>query len=194
MAEQKLFLEKKAHLETVGNSMSTTYCFDPKRECLTVFWKEEKIYQCKARLGDAFVVDCWGGTPKVHKLKLPHRNADLLMWLFSFSKSLRTHSMADFEELLDHQREQYAWWNYSEDLVKDEKFAFALCNRSDCGGVHHIAAYVADDLSKEEVIEVLRGYRKIRFLYYPEYFIKKVLKNRFGITEAEVEENGILGL
>lgn len=188
MALQKLFLTEKVHQERVGNSMSTTYCFDPKRETLTIFWKDQKVCQCKAQLGDAFVVNCNGSEPVVNKLRLPHKNSDLIMWLLSFSKECRTHSQEEFDQLLACQRKEYDWWAYRESEVTGENFRFVLCNRSDCGGVNHIAAFVSDDIGKKEALEMLKKYSEIRWIYYPESFVQKVLQDRFGISEQEFQE------
>ncbi len=189
MALQKIFLTKAAHQEQVGNSMSTTYCFDPKRSVLTLFWKEEKCFQCTAHLGDAFVVECYGSAPVAKKMKLPHKNADLLMWLCNFSKDCRAHSLEEFERILKVQRQCYDWWNYHEFRVEGDKFRFVLCNRSDCGGVYHIAAYVEEGIDPETVKEALEAYSKIRWIYYPKEFVKKILKDRFGISEEEVKDS-----
>lgn len=189
MALQKLFLTETAHQAQVGNSMSTTYCFDPKRESLTIFWKDQKVCQCKAELGDAFLVNCNGSEPVVNKLRLPHKNSDLIMWLLSFSKECRAHSQEEFDQLLSCQRKEYDWGKaYCESEATGEKFRFVLCNRSDCAGANHIAAFVSDDIGKEDVLEMLKKYCEIRWIYYPESFVQKVLQDRFGISEQEFWE------
>lgn len=187
MANQKLFLTKKTHHELVGNSMSTSYCFDPKRNCLTVFWKDEKVFQGIAHLGDVFVVNCYGGKPKVNKLKMPKRKSDILMWLFSFNKEARAHSTDEFNELLAEARHHNDFWNYREYTVNEELYKFVLCSRPDCGGVLHIAAYVSDEISKQDIIQMFNDYQKIRFLYYPISFIRNVLKESFGFSEDELD-------
>lgn len=191
MALQKLFLTETAHQAQVGNSMSTTYSFDTEREKLTVFWRGQKVCERKAKMGDAFVVKCFGSEPTVSKMKLPHRNSDLIMWLLSFPKDCRAYSQEEFDQLFFEQRDIYDWSNYREWQVKGEKFEFILCNRPDCGGVHHMEAFVSDDITKEDVLEMLRKYKAIRGIYYPESFVKKVLQDRFGISEEEVDEQNI---
>lgn len=188
MALQKLFLEKKAHQEKVGSSMSTRYCFDPKRNILTLFWKGEKCFQCEAKLGDAFVVNCSGSKPQAKHLQLPRGNADLLMWLFNFSKEIRSYSREEFEKILSKQRYLCDWWAYCEREAVGDKFHFVLSNRQDCGGECHIAAYVSDDICRDDVLEALEKYSKIRGMYYPKSFVKKVLKDRFSISEEEVKD------
>ena len=188
MALHKLFLEKKATKKNVGNSMSTTYSFDPKKGVLTLFWKSRKFYECKAKLGEAFVVNCDGGKPKVHRIKLPQQKEDLLMWLFDFSKECRAHSKKEFELLLERERNRNSWKYYKEFWVQGNKFQFVLCNRSDCNGVYHMAAYVAPDIEKDDVLGAMKMYGEIRGIYYPINFVKKILKSRFGISEEEVLE------
>lgn len=188
MALQRLYITKNAYREQVGNSQSTTYAFDTDHLLLTLFWKGRKVHQRKACLGEAYVVKCDGSEPTVSKLKLPQKNSDLIMWLLSFSKECRAYSREEFRKKLTHQRIVYNWWDYKESNATGEKFDFVLCNRCNCSGANHIAAFVSDDIGKEDVLEMLKKFCEIRWIYYPESFVQKVLQDRFGISEQEFQE------
>ena len=187
MANQRLFINETAHMVRVGNSMSTKYCYNKKGQ-LTIFWKGEKVAErFGVKPGDAFIVSCDGYEPELHKLKLPHRNDDLLMWLLSFNKEERAYSAEEYTSLLDRQRSNYGWWNYRESGCSGDGYAFTLCNRSDCGGVYHIAAFVdGRKINRDFVKEVFRKFP--RFIYWPQSFVEKILRDRFGFDSLDLAE------
>lgn len=186
MANQKLFIEKTTmEAARVGNSMSTTYTYDGGR--LTLFWRNRKVTErIGVKAGDAFIVRCDGSEPTLSKLKVPHRNDDLLMWLLSFSKEDRAYSAESYQELLAQRREEYDWWGYQDSEYKGDGYAFTLCNRSDCGGVHHIASFVDRKVDKELVKEVFLKWG--RGIYWPRVFVERILRDRFGFTDCDLEE------
>lgn len=181
MALHKIFLNNEKKEGKIG--MSTRYLFNPDKNELKVLWHGHEVSR-EAKPGDAFVVECNGGIPKIKKLKLPHSNAELIMWLCNYPKALRTHSKEEFEEKLKEQQKYREWWGYQEWFREGEKYAFGICNREDCGGVHHLVSYVAEDCTKEEFSEALRAYGKLRGVYYPKWFVENVLAKRLGINEV----------
>lgn len=189
MANQKLFVNNADMFAVkplqVGNSMSTTYTYDG--DVLAIFWKGRKVTERSGvKIGDAFVVSCNGSEPTISKLKVPHRNNDLLMWLLSYERSNRAYSKTNYDQLLAKQRKEYSWWGYHDWGISGKGYAFTLCNRSDCGGVHHIAAYVEGKVTKKMVKEVIQRWE--RGLYWPKDFVEGLLKKRFGFTDAELKE------
>ena len=193
MATQKIFVQgTKGERRAVGNSMSTTYSYDVSTMTLRVFWKRGKPVVLEGVTeGEPIWVNCWGGVPEVKRIKLPRRKADCLAWLMDFSKEVRTHSMEEYEDLLGHQRKSYDWWNYQEYSRTDEgKYALTLCNRSDCGGVHHIACFISDEAAEDKsaVKDILKAWSELRWMYYPKAFVSRVLRDRFGFTEKDLED------
>lgn len=185
MANQRLFVNDPVLEPTrVGNSISTSYTYDGDK--LTVFWKRETVEKTGIKPGDGLIISCYGDTPSIKKLGLPHQNADLLMWLCSFNKEARAHSLAEYQKLLEQRRPSFDWWGYSEWEIKGEGYAFTLCNRCDCGGVNHVAAYIDRPVTRAMVKEVLLKWK--RGVYFPREFVEKVLRNRFGFTEADLTE------
>ena len=193
MAIQKLFVENtNGTTVRVGSAMSTTYSYEPNTKTLKVFWKSEApvVLQNVAE-GEPILVDCWGGIPEVKRIKLPRRKADNLAWLFDFSKEVRTHSEDEYVNLLERQRELYDWRNYQEYTRRGSGWAITLCNRSDCGGVHHIACYISDEVAdeKEEVKAILKAWSELRcWIVYPRAFVHKILVDRFGFSESDLQE------
>ena len=171
--------------------MSTTYTYNPETKTLKVFWKRgEPVVLRNITESEPIWVNCWGGVPEVKRIKLPRRKADCLAWLLDFSKETRTHSKEEYESLLERQRELYNWWNYQEYTRSDESWSLTLCNRSDCGGVHHIACMITDAAAsdKETVKAILSAWSELRWMYFPKEFVKGVLRDRFGFTESDLEE------
>lgn len=188
MATQKLYLyEANNEIQRLGNSMSTSYKFDGQE--LTVYWKGRKQV-VKASMGDAFVVGCYGGMPEVSKLKLPKSNHRLLMWLCGFYSHNSATDSNKFQEILEENREGFNWWNYQEYGPKTDDYSFVLCNRSDCGGEHHVAAYINGNLplTTEKVIEILNAYYQVRWSYMPIQFVREVLRKRFHMNDLDFEK------
>lgn len=117
-------------------------------------------------------------------LGIPHRNDDLLMWLIGFNKETRAHSESEYEDLLSQRKSEYRWWGYRDWTTADEGFKFSQCNRSDCGGHYNLAAWVQTPMTKELVKRVLRAMRGVMF---PETFTKKLLRDRFGFTDEDLQ-------
>lgn len=184
MANQRLFIEANVHQGKVGNSMSTTYACNGN--ILTLFWKGQKVAErTGVKVGDAFIVHCNGSEPTISKLKVPHRNDDLLMWLLSFDKENRAYSADEYRQLLEQQRKEYNWQGYHEASIEGKGYAFTLCNRPDCGGAHHIAAYVRG-ANKAMVKEVFQ--KCGHGLHWPQDFIDSLLKKRFNFSNAELKK------
>ena len=195
MATHKIFVEDTSgKKKVVGEAISTTYTYDAGTGTLKVFWKSEKpvVLQNIAE-GAPIWVNCNGGVPEVRRVKLPRRKADCLAWLFDFSKAVRTHSEEEYKSLLEKQRQgtAYGWWGYEEYTQKKEDlWALTLCNRSDCGGVYHIACFISDKAAenKESVKDMLKAWERLRWMYYPKAFVQSVLRDRFGFSESDLQE------
>lgn len=148
MANQRLFLEEIVTMERVGNSMSTMYSWDGK--ILTIYWKN-KIQKKAAKAGDAFVIACNGGEPEVFPLTAPKGREALVMWLCGFNKPDRAFNEEDYTALIKERRRLYNFWNYQESIVGDMEngWEYRVCNRSDCGGIYHLGAYIKPGISDE---------------------------------------------
>jgi len=181
MAIQKLFIENTCDWQPVGNSMITEYSFDG--DSLSIKWKN-KIEKYPAKIGDAFAVYCFGDFPKVNPLTPPKGRGEKLLWLASFPKHTRVKREKDIEPFLNDKKELYDWWGYREYHNHESgKWHLVLCNRPDCGGVHHVAGWVSDDITNKDVKKFVTRYRKFRGFYYPDWYVSKFLKKHFDITE-----------
>ena len=194
MATHKLFVQDtNGKKRVIGSAMSTTYTYDADTKTLKVFWKSKKPVVLLQGIveGTPIWVNCNGGIPEVRKIKLPRRKADCLAWLLDFPKAVRTHSEEKYESLLEKQRQAYGWWGYEEYTQKEKGlWALTLCNRSDCGGVHHIACFISDKAAedKESVKAILKAWSELRWMYYPKAFVQSVLRDRFGFSETDLED------
>jgi len=175
MAIQKLFIENiNTEWKKLGNSMNTEYIYNGKE--LGIKWKD-KIKKYPAKIGDAFAINCNGTFPKVTPLTPPKRKGEKLLWLASFPKRARVQREEDIESFVESVREHYDWWGYREFRNHEPgKWYLVLCNRPDFGGVHHVAGWVSDDLSNDEVKEFIERYKKFRGFYFPEWYVEKFIK------------------
>lgn len=184
MANQKLFIEANVCNGKVGNSMSTTYTYDGNT--LTLFRKGRKVIEkTGVKVGDAFIVKCNGSEPTICKLRVPHRNDDLLMWLLSFDKENRAYSADEYQQLLKQQRERHDQSKCHECSIEGKGYAFTLCSYPDCNGTHRIAAYV-HGANKAMVKEIFQ--KCGRGLHWPQDFIDGLSKKRFNFSNAELKK------
>ena len=190
MANQRIFLGRSTgEMESVGNSMSTKYCYWPEARLLKIFWKGREIFSGNARPGDAFVVGCYGSTPEVRSLGIPEKKEILLMWLLSFPKKNRNTNLKSYEKMLEEQRRKLNWSGYEDWTVSGENYRLKICNRPDYTGVYHLAAYVDRKITKKEIIKMLNDFGG--GFCCPVDFARRILKFKIGLTDkdlAQIEE------
>ena len=189
MAKHLVFA-KNTEGKRMDVGMSTSLSFDPVSGTLAVYWKrgEPTVIEGVAE-GDPIWISCKGSTPDVRKAKLPRRKASLLAWILGFPKEIRTFSEEEYQNLIGRQRKQNSWWNYQEYTREGRGWALAICNRADCGGIHMLACFVSDEAAadKESVKDILTAWGELRWISFPRPFVERILRERFGLTESDLE-------
>jgi len=184
MAEHKIFVED-AKNKRIG--ASTTYTYDAKNREFILFWKGKKVQTVEnVDEGEPIWVNCNGEGALARRLRLPNRRSSCLMWLLGFAKDLRAHSRDEYEVLYEQQLDENDWWNLQSYTTEGHGYAMSLCNRRDCGGVVYLAAYISDKAAgnRRKVKEILHQWQ----VYYPNAFVKKVLRERFKFTDEDIAD------
>ncbi|NFO03099.1 hypothetical protein FDB23_03050 [Clostridium botulinum] len=187
MSLQKIFLEEEVKVwKNVGNNATTFYKFDGTT--LTIK-QENKIKTINAQLGECFIVDFnFGKFLEISPIKVPIKNNQKIMWLLSFPKDARCNSLAEYESKITTKRRFYYFDDFSSFGIEGEKYKITFCNRADGGGIHHMIAYVSEDINKQEIIEMLHKYnnKNKRGIYFPKNFTTKFFRENFNLTEDEI--------
>lgn len=178
--------EEKVLLDKYGE---VRYLYDPSNELLKVTWNDKEI-NSEGYQGDGFIIIV---NPlmldlRVKKIGVPHRLVDFLMWAMSYEKKLRTTTIEDFKRILKSQRAHYVYNNYTEYGSNGKKYSFILSNKENPNKLRHNVAFVDENISHEEAIELLNAYGAIKKIYYPYEFIKKVLKQEFLFNDEELSK------
>lgn len=79
MAKHKITIENNLEWNGVGNSMSTSYKYENGQ--LIIDWNG-RTKKYPAKIGDEFIVDCFGGFPDVYKFQYPANPRKLINMAF----------------------------------------------------------------------------------------------------------------
>lgn len=151
--------------------------------------------------GDAYIITQNNDdlTLKISPLKLPRRDDDLLMWLLGFGKERRAHCYTVYAEL----RQNVLPWEvryYGSNILDERDCTECLISGKGYGfdflvwkgKFIRVAAYISRScrVDKDFVKKIINE-RQARLpsivLPFPRAFIKKVLHNRFGLADDEIE-------
>lgn len=191
MAGHRIFLKKTTGFEPVGSSISTKYHFDG--ETLTIKWKNQTKGFQGFKEGDMLYVECDGFLPTPSKIILPKSRAGKLAWLMDFPKYARTSSYEDIAGLENDIEFAISPYDFSyENMIveKEGQYKIILSDRPDCGGVFHREIWINENISPEDIWEMLEDYATIRGLYFPSRYVKMFLNTHFNIdrTLQEIEK------
>lgn len=185
MANQRLFLDNEVACPArVGNSMSTKYTFVEGK--LTIYWGGIPMREQKASIGDAYIVVCDGSTPEVKPLKAPKDAPNLILWLVGYPKPLRAFTEAEFDELYKTSKEANSWWGYRDWCYEGDGWKAADCNRSDCGGICRLAAFIDPAKFTTAVAKEILNGTDVRPKCSRAYAAKQL--RRIGFTDKDLEE------
>ncbi len=181
----------------VGNSVDTTYLYNPEKRVLKVFWKRGgPVVLENVSEGEPVWVNCWGGIPQIGHAKLPNGKIDCLAWLLGFPKATRVRHRKNYRDLLIRQRYSYRWDHYEEYVRYDNGWSLVLCNRPDCDGVRYVACYISKYAAnnKDIVKDIFKAWSELRGLPRPKAFVQATLRERFDFSEADLQDlEGYLG-
>jgi hypothetical protein len=180
MASHNIFIGgQEVYDKPLGINSSYTYADGSLR----IYNKGRVVYFLEAKEGDAFVVICDKGKAFLKKMVPPQRKGALIAWLLRFNKDNRASSVGEYKRKLPVERQRHYWENYQEQEYKSDGYIFTLCNSRIDNYTRNVAGFFSDAITKKEILGLVN-----RMNHHPEWYIKKILKERFGISEEEFEE------
>lgn len=193
MARHFVEIEKNEDFHSVGNSMNTEWKFE--NNILYIKWKNEIREFNNFSSGDLVSINCDGCFPEATKVLFPKKRNHKLMWIMSFSKDSRCNSLEEYNSKVNSKIREFDFYGFELRYIEGDNFKITHSNREDCGGVHHILAYVSENISKTEIVQMLHDYYNFRGFYFSDNFIRNYLKRYFNLAKEEIdfiltEENG----
>lgn len=177
MATYRIFItEEEAKYQKLGKRAEFTYAHG----MLTIYNDNKVFCRIAAENGDAYVLRCQNNTATLHKMEPPYKKGNLVAWLMGFTKHNRTQNKEEYEELLEIRRNRYLYDGYREWQHVGNSYIITQCSRTDkINGYHNVAAYVGENITRAEVLELVRK----GLFVFPDFYVKKMFKESFGITE-----------
>lgn len=183
MAKHRIYLTENFEKTHLGNSKSTSYSFDG--QTLRISWDFGKFIEIKAKVGDAFIVNCNGSLPTITKLKVPQRKVDKIAWILGFPKELRTYSYEDYKELIKKNNKLNDWDGYNYWEVQNEFYAYAICNQQNSDKLKNLAIYISPDIPNSDIVSLIS---EIKCKQYPKKWVKLFIKNNLNLSLEEFDE------
>lgn len=177
MATYYIFIEDEKEIQ---HNIGKNACYVYMDGILEVYNKGRLIYSWETHVGEAFAVMCEKGKVVLKKMVPPYRKGALVAWLLNFQKHNRADSQGEYEKKLKKYRDRYEWYGYKECQYRSWGYMFTLCNSPYSDEERNVAAFVSDAITKAEVLELIP-----RMKYHPNWYIQKLLWERFRITKEE---------
>ena len=189
MSKHKIYIGKSSISKVrLGDARSTDYSYDATTKTLTIYWQGEEVASWEnAVVGDAFIVTCDGGAPKLDKMHFPKKPDDFLMYILGFGNGMRCHDWDSYNEALEIQRKAKLINGRKEYefSTEDDRYVFSFCEDHK-GRIFHLAAIIPQQLTAEEYAIILAEWPyPIR---YPKTFLREAMIRRFGIDKKQVEK------
>lgn len=181
MARGTIFITNYVQRKEVKDDHWYSYLEEDTKKVLRVYNQEELIFEQVANQGDAFEVLIKGSKTFVTPMTPPRKDWEVVAWLLGYSKSERTFSYKVYLELLEQKREKYETPGYVESILEGPHFEFSEYSNVDDANheYRNLVCYVDEDITKNEICHLIPEF------VYPQQYVKKVLSDRFGITDEE---------
>lgn len=176
MITYKIYLGKKKDKEQLGSEISYSY----NGEVIDVYKNDKLVYSKLAKPNDALVLIFKDNKVKLEKQKIPKEKGACIAWLLGFNQHQRFKRLKNYEDCCRAQKQEYSVFNYTETNYESDKYKLTYFSYEDSKKPIGIAAIVNDDLSKEEILELIP-----LMIYHPEWYVRRILKKRFEISEDE---------
>lgn len=196
MANQRLFIENAASEQgLVGRSTKTTY--NVTNGHLTIWRRGRQVAErFGVKDGDTFIVPCnRGKRVTVTDFLLPKNNWDALVRLLGFSRKQQTSSLTNYKDARYdlYRTHQFTpgWMEYC--TYEIEKRDYSLLFTCKEGWVdERVMAYAEPGIQVTTalVFDLLYSYHG--GIDCPKHFFYKVLRERFGFDERDIEDIDLL--
>lgn len=184
MARGTIFITHYVHRKEIKEEHWYSYLKEGNKDLLRVYKQEEQIFEQEVSQGDAFEVIIKGNKTFVTPMTPPRKDWELVAWLLGYSKTERTSSYELYLELLETKRGKCEVPGYVESVLEGPNFEFAEYSNIDDENQEYrnLMCYVDECINKKEICHL------IQYFIYPEQYVKKVLFERFGITDEEFKK------
>lgn len=183
MARGSIFITKSVERKEIMGTY--WYSYQEENSLLRVYKGQAMIDERNAELGEAFEVLTKGENNENHfifTMTPPRRRGEAIAWLLGYGKRERAPTYEEYLEICKRKRDRFETDEYFESILNGPNFEF--CEVSfvgDSEGYRNLACWVDEDISKEEIIQLIPEY------VYPEIFTRRVLEERFGVSKNEFD-------
>lgn len=184
MARGKIFITQYTERTEIKENYWYSYLEDG---ILRVYKQDNMFFEQEAKIHDAFEViikGCGNENPFITLMKPPRKKCDLVAWLLGYSKFERTTSYDEFLVILERKRNENDRPGYVELSIAGPNFEFVEYSFIGSGdyNYHNLVCWVDDEITKDEICHLIPEFD------YPEFYVRKVLAEVFGVTEKEFDE------
>ena len=181
MARGTIFITNYVHRKEIKEEYWYSYLKEGKKDLLRVYKQEEQIFEQEVRQGDAFEVIIKGNKTFVTPMTPPRKDWEVVAWLLGYSKNERTSSYQEYTELLEDKREKYEKPGCVESMLEGPNFEFIEYSHvtDPMHEYHNLVCFIDEEITKSEICHLIPEF------IYPQQYVKKVLFERFGITDEE---------
>lgn len=181
----RIFLSQHVEREELKEEYWYSYLEEDGKSFFQVYNDEELLYEQEAKPGDAFDVIFREGkttrTVYVTPMTPPRKKWEAIAWLLGYSKYARSCDYEVYSSLVEEKRELYGKMpGYVESVFEGPNFELTdytfIGDKDNC---RNMACWISEDITKEEILFLIPEF------CYPELYLKKVLWEKFDITEEE---------
>lgn len=184
MARGTIFITGNEERRVLKEDYWYSYLEENGEGILRVYKQHELVFEKKAHIEDAFEVILRGNKVLITEMTPPRNKGDVIGWLLGFSRHERVSSCEEYRDFVIER-----WLTiptigcveYTTAAVRFEFTKYALLDEAN-GRIHNLACWVDDNITKQEIFHLIPQF------VYPEFYIKKVLSEIFGISSEEVEK------
>lgn len=185
MARGTIFITNYTTRKEIKDSYWYCYLEEDCKKILRVYKHDEQVHTQEASIGDAFEVIIKGTNNEnvfITPMIPPRKDWEAIAWLLGFGKNERASTYKQYIQIRDRKRLKMRT-QYIENILDGPNFEFgefSLIGGEDTG-YHNMACWVGENITHDEIIRLIPEF------IYPEPFVRRVLKERFNVTEEEFE-------
>lgn len=182
-----VFISHYVKRKTIKDDYWYSYLKEGNKKILRIYKQEELIHEQEANVADAFEVIFKGdksGSVFITAMTPPRKDWEAVAWLLGYSKYDRTSVYDEYLNIRDKRREAYEKPGYVESSLAGPNFEFTQYSLVDDKEheYRNLACWVDEAISKDEILHLVPEFM------YPELYVRKVLKERFGISDEEFDK------
>lgn len=183
MARNTIFITKQVVSKKIDDEFWYSYLEEQNKKVLRVYKQNGLVHEQEANIGDAFELIVKGENGNfvlVTPMTPPRKDWEAIAWLLGFSKNDRFSNYQEYLAALEKKRDACEKPGYVEAILEGPNFEF--CEYCIIGEEYHnLTCWIDENITKKEVIHLIPEY------IYPEPYLRKVLNQRFGVSEEEFD-------